>query len=714
MQLKTLAGVLATLLLPFFITAQCGLDPLPGTTTISTASQILNSYYPGQGSPVVGDLSITVGTIDARGAGTGLATNDLVLIIQMQGADISTGNDDSYGDGLVGGTASGYLSSNLYAGNYEYNTVASVSGSTVNLSFSLANSYYSRDFASGGIQTYQVIRIPRTYDLTIDAGASVTAPAWNGSTGGVVVLDAANVFTINGTINASGLGFRGGGAINLDGADPGNTNGITPLAPTDYRWNSMVTTLANGTGGAKGEGIAGTPIYVLPMGITSVTTNSTVEGYIGGAIGRGAPANAGGGATDGQPSDNGYNTGGGGGANAGGGGQGGSGWHGGSGTVISFPYGGHGGAAFAERSVQQFIMGGGGGAGSANNSATNAYVSSGGAGGGIILARAGSFAGNGTFDANGADATDVILAANTDAAGGGGAGGTIIAVTRTNVPVGLTAITANANGGTGGNMESYFDHGPGGGGGGGFIVTNGAFATANTAGGTNGLTRTTNTGGPINNVYGSTPGSAGQVLTLPNAPVLKNANNAASPCGTLPIRLSAFTGSLNNASAVLQWEVEHAIEFSHFGVEHSSDGLSFSPIGQTSFNSSELKYEYTHSSITTPNNYYRLKLVNADGSYTYSNILVLKVVTSLKELSVYPQPARNYININLATQHAQRITIKVINSTGISVREEQVQLNPGNNSFLINNLQRLNPGFYFLKTMIDGKPVSRKIVIAHH
>ncbi|MBC7828266.1 MAG: T9SS type A sorting domain-containing protein [Chitinophagaceae bacterium] len=713
---KAVYGTIAALIVPVLLIAQCGLDPISGLNTISTAAQIPNSYYPGQGNPIVNALSVTVGTIDGRGSGTVLATGDLVLIMQMQGADINSGNGDAYGNGVAGGTASGYLSSNLFAGNYEYNTVASVSGATVNLSFSLANNYYTRTFPSGAKQTFQVIRVPRYYDLTISAAGSVIAPAWDGNTGGVVVLDAANVLTIDGTINLSGLGFRGGGGIQLTGATAGNTNGTGALTNTDYRWNSPVTTAANLTGGAKGEGIAGTSVYLLTTGNTTITTNAA-EGYIDGAMGRGAPANAGGGATDGAPvgasTQNQYNTGGGGGANAGAGGQGGSGWHGGSGNVNTYPTGGYGGTAFTERSILRFIMGGGAGAGSANNSTgVTQYMSSGGAGGGIILLRANSYAGSGTLNANGADAIGVTGAGgNTDAAGGGGAGGTIVAVTRTNVTVGLSAVTASASGGKGGNMETYFDHGPGGGGGGGFIVSNGSFASTTITGGATGLTRTGSTSGPIDNVYGATAGSAGQLLTLGFAPVLKNANNAASPCGTLPVKLNSFTALLNNTAVALDWKVTHAIEFSHFEIEYSNDGLSFSNIGRTSFASSQSRYQFTHSPVAATNNFYRLKLVNLDGSYKFSNILFVNITTASKGLTLYPQPAREYVTVNVSALHTQRITLRLFNSTGVQVKEEQVQLNNGNSSFIIDKLQAFPRGIYILKATIDGKTVSKKIMI---
>src|SRR5450631_147739 len=234
------------------VAAQCGVPPSNGSVTISIANNIVNTYYPGTGNPVAGTTSITVGPVDSRGNATPISAGDLVLIIQIQGADINTSNTDAYGDNVAGAPASGYLGSNLKAGFYEYNTVSGIAGSVITFSYPLANNYFDRDFTiTNSIQRYEVIRIPRYYDFTIKSGASVTCPSWNGNTGGVVIVDVANKFTLNGIIDVSYKGFRGGGGKNLTGATAGNSNGTGTLSNTDYRWNSPVTNASNLTGGAK-------------------------------------------------------------------------------------------------------------------------------------------------------------------------------------------------------------------------------------------------------------------------------------------------------------------------------------------------------------------------------------------------------------------------------------------------------------------------------
>jgi len=713
--MRTFLLLLASaILFPVTLSAQCGTNPVSGLVTITSADQILNSYYAGIANPTSGQTSLTVGTIDSRGSATAVAAGDLVLIIQMQGADLNTTNSDAYGNGVAGGDGSGALNTNLYAGYYEYNTVSSVLGSTINFTYSLANNYYSQGFGAGAsIRRYQVVRVPRYYDLTINAGASVTCPSWDGTTGGLVVLDAVNILTFNGIVTVTGLGFRGGGGKNFDGASAGHTNGSTGLTNTDYRFNSPFTTTANTTGGAKGEGIAGTPVYTFIYG-ASVTVTGNADGYINGVMGRGAPGNAGGGGTDGSPvgaAENQNNTGGGGGANRGNGGKGGSGWHGGSGNATVFPYGGYGGAAFTAHTIQRLILGGGGGAGTANNSdGTNEYQSSGGAGGGIILARAKSYAGNGSLVANGAAApgiNGVPTSSNTDAGGGGGAGGTIIAITRQSGAAGLNSISASATGGNGGDMANYYDHGPGGGGGGGIIYTNGTLASANVNGGANGKTRSGTPAGPLTNDFGAASGTTGQLITLGYVPVLINNNNLASPCGVLPVTLISFNAVANSTGIITNWRIDNAVNLHHFEVEYSTDGSTFYYAGRTEYITGQNKYEFLHFFNAPGIIYYRLKMMDNNGAHRYSKIITIRLNRDKRSLLIYPNPAANTVTIQVRSSIVAGAIIQLHDPAGKTILKKIILLQNGDNSFEIET-ESLPGGLYVVQVKLKNEIIANE------
>jgi len=465
----------------------CG---IPGKDGPASLNGIVNTYYPGTANVSATATSIPVGA--PSGSGAPIQAGDLLLVIQMQGADINSTNTDAYGNGVAGAPASGILGTNFSAGLYEYVVATSaVVGGSVSISSGLVNNYFEQDYPVGvgnqGQRRFQVIRVPQYSSATL--ASTVTALAWNGSVGGVAALDVTGTLNLNGnTINVSGQGFRGGGGIRYSGGTG---------SATDY-----VTLSTNQANASKAEGTAGTPRLIYTAS-TVIDRGASQEGYPNGSFARGAPGNAGGGGTDGNPADNDENTGGGGGGNGGAGGDGGFAWD----SVDDS--GGFGGAAFSA-SPARLVMGGGGGAGTIDDN--NGVLSSGAAGGGIVMVRAGTVSGAGTINASGSDAPGQTL---NDSGGGGGAGGSVLILAANgNLPAGLNVNVLGGDGGDAwpgqapGPVYPGARHGPGGGGGGGVIYLSSTAGTLSVAGGQNGISTT------ANDNYGSEPGLPGVVATV--------------------------------------------------------------------------------------------------------------------------------------------------------------------------------------------------------
>jgi LPXTG-site transpeptidase (sortase) family protein len=471
----------------------------------ATLTGIVNSYYPATASAVAGATSISVGA-RIPGASPPIAAGDLLLVIQMQDADINAVNSIAYGDGATGRGSNGIRSTGLY--EYVKATSAVVANAVgiagTGAGGGLVNAYhFSAVTATNGFRTFQVIRVPQYSSATVIAG--LTATAWDGGlhAGGVLAIDVAGALNLAGqAISVNQLGFKGGlGVAQLGGPD----------SNTDYAVLS-----GRGDHGYKGEGIAGTPHWLYDA-IAAASVNGGADGYPLGDAARGAPGNAGGGGTDAHPVNNTENSGGGGGANGGQGGMGGNSWFG-TQPPPGLPVGGLGGAAFTA-SATRVVLGGGGGAGSRNNS--SGFASSGGTGGGIVMIRTGTLTGTGTITANGG----VGVTPDNDGGGGGGAGGSIVVSASAGT---VNGATAAANGGNGtdawpldaGGLPDR--HGPGGGGSGGVIITSNALplGQASVQGGAHGITTT------LNDAYGSTSGNPGVVLTTTPAAIPGSSSGA--------------------------------------------------------------------------------------------------------------------------------------------------------------------------------------------
>ena len=295
----------------------------------------------------------------------------------------------------------------------------------------------------------------------------------------------------------NGQGFRGGAGLQLQGGVGGNNTDYLHAAPAAY-----TGVVENGVDAVKGEGIAGTPLWVESAGTYLKTTSDYPSGSAGtdGSSANGAPGNAGGGGTDGDPANNTQNAGGGGGGNGGAGGFGGDSWN------SNLSVGGEGGVAFPS-TINRVAMGGGGGAGTRNNSNGDTQASSGSAGGGIIIIRAYALAGTATLTANGAAA---YIGTANDAGGGGGAGGSIVVLSANGGEGGLTLQAQGGRGGDAWDTDPYSladRHGPGGGGGGGVVLVSGTPASVSVTGGGSGTTLTPGV------TYGATTGGAGTSVT---------------------------------------------------------------------------------------------------------------------------------------------------------------------------------------------------------
>ncbi|MBL4625095.1 MAG: gliding motility-associated C-terminal domain-containing protein [Flavobacteriales bacterium] len=329
----------------------------------------------------------------------GLAVGDSVLVIQMKGAKIYTINNTGYGD----------VTDYNGAGDFEYAIICEINNNTVSF-----NAEFSSIF--DGFGSVQLVTIPKYENITVCD--TLTGQPWDGTTGGVIILEATNTITLNAVISASGIGFRGG---------------ISDYSTYNCAWfdnfPSYAYDITTGYGAMKGEGVA----------------------YYGTeTAGKGALADGGGGGND-------HNSGGGGGGNLASGGDGGDN-NDANPNNCTGSHPGIGGKALNNLGKAVFL-GGGGGAGHANNN----LITDGGIGGGIIILVANNIEGNGnSLLANGTNGGTSI----NDGAGGGGAGGSVLLFANSiNSP--LTIEAKGGNGGNAGGTSADRCYGPGGGGSGG-------------------------------------------------------------------------------------------------------------------------------------------------------------------------------------------------------------------------------------------------------
>lgn len=766
---KTIALLAFVLTVSNTVVAQPGIK---GAGNITGTNVDLNNRTYLTANVNSGATSITVNSSSMIGGNfaTGLSAGDLILIIQMQGASINIVNNSSFGA----------INSYNNVGMYEFRCVASVPNSTtINVTVPLSNNYTS----SGHVQ---IVRIPRYTSFNLNGGNSVRPSAWDGNTGGITAIEISGNAIINGTITATGRGFRGGSFENQSQSASSNVN--------DWYSND------DEDGGNKGESIAG--------------YEANEYQALGVRYSRGAIANGGGGG-------NAHNAGGGGGANAGvvanwngrgnpdnsglnyslawnleggsfssntssGGGRGGYTYGSDNrNAMLTAPgngswggnnrrnYGGYGGRPL-DYSTGRIYMGGGGGAGDGNNNA----ASGGANGGGIVFIICyGNITGTGFIESNGANAANTSSGHN-DAPGGGGGGGTIILSASGSIS---NSLNLYANGGNGGNqlISGNESEGPGGGGGGGYIAVSSGSPNRFANGGSNGTSTSSaiteftpngatrggvgtpnatynsstavamdaaNAGGDMNfctsailnadspentiGIWSIISGTDGVLVdpTDPNTVFMGDSaqmyllewtltNNICQSsrdtivinpiCMPLPVELLSFNGEMVDGKVFLSWSATKMEDFRYFVIERKIGNGQWTDLTTVNPMNDNSPIQYYSSIDQNPGQEYvnyRLRLVDLNYSYEYSNVIGFGKNDN-KNVVAYPVPAGDKLTLNGSVLKGSNVTI--VNSIGLEMEVETEY----SNDFVEIDLSKLPYGCYFYKVIKNGQLILGKTFI---
>jgi predicted CopG family antitoxin len=111
-----------------------------------------------------------------------------------------------------------------------------------------------------------------------------------------------------------------------------------------------------------------------------------------------------------------------------------------------------------------------------------------------------------------------------------------------------------------------------------------------------------------------------------------------------------------------------------------------------------MKYNYTDYEAAMQSStivYYRLKMVDKDGAYSYSDIINLTIPAVAGKMTVFPNPANDEVTVTVAAPQDGRLQWKLMDNTGRIVMQQTAQLKKGNNSFSV-SINKLSAGLYYL------------------
>ncbi len=184
----------------------------------------------------------------------------------------------------------------------------------------------------------------------------------------------------------------------------------------------------------------------------------------------------------------------------------------------------------------------------------------------------------------------------------------------------------------------------------------------------------------------------------------------------LPVKLNSFSAKLYENETAIHWQTAQEINSSHFEIERSIDGINFIKVGSTNAvgNSTNKKdYVYNDKLPATMESlskiYFRLKSVDLDGKFDYSNIVVVLLKKINSQLIIFPTPTKNVLNIQTTNFISGKATILITDVVGKLVMKKEITLFNGNNSFPLDVLG-LKSGLYHIRLNTNDNSYTKQFV----
>jgi hypothetical protein len=182
----------------------------------------------------------------------------------------------------------------------------------------------------------------------------------------------------------------------------------------------------------------------------------------------------------------------------------------------------------------------------------------------------------------------------------------------------------------------------------------------------------------------------------------------------LPVTLTRFSGINRNSDNVLNWETSSEQNTKSFSIEKSFDGIVFTAIGEKAaagFSSTVKNYTYTDANAKPGTSWYRLRITDRDGSFSYSAAVVIKKEDAAAQVSLFPCPAVDFTIVSITAAEQQNVALRMLDKDGRVVYTRNETIKKGTTNIRLGQLDKYASGNYYLQVVQPGKTTTKPFVI---
>lgn len=181
------------------------------------------------------------------------------------------------------------------------------------------------------------------------------------------------------------------------------------------------------------------------------------------------------------------------------------------------------------------------------------------------------------------------------------------------------------------------------------------------------------------------------------------------PKCALPLHLIGFKATIAGKGIQLEWNTIAETNTQSFVVEYSTNGNNWTTLSSVAAKNTATanSYSYFHAQPAEGSNYYRLKMVDINGSFTYSNV-TFAVMGGKTDFSIFPNPVKGKLFVQWTSTKHEICTLIVTDIEGKTLLQQSANVQKGNNLFNVNT-ESLAKGTYIL--MIKGTKNVQQVFI---
>ena len=184
-------------------------------------------------------------------------------------------------------------------------------------------------------------------------------------------------------------------------------------------------------------------------------------------------------------------------------------------------------------------------------------------------------------------------------------------------------------------------------------------------------------------------------------------------CGViLNVSLRAFDGQAVQTNADLSWSIAQGSNIAYFEIEKSADGINFTKAGKLSAGNTvtTTKYHFNDPEKLTGLSYYRLKMVDHGGLFSYSPIITLTNKKIDFEIRSVTNPVTDYLVLDLTVPLQSKVNIQLLDIFGHLIYQQQSDVKKGWNKIKLDLTHQLPGGVYVLAVINNNHTLNKRII----